>query len=218
MTHPKIVCLSQEQYFALLGEIDCWTGDQSILGLLQLALSVLLSGFIPYDSIIRIIAQVREHSTDAEFQQIETILQKVLKFSGVEDDKINEDLSILQRNGNSSRGILPLCGEDLQLIYAAATCGAAAAARDAAVARGAAAAAPQDIGALLTELCKLEKGPGVFCRPTSHQIGDLAQLYEIVQYETISCKSTPDSTDLPSCASSHLTDAIEFLRRAGLMP
>ena len=204
----KIVCLSQEQYFGLLGEINCWTGDQSILGLLQLALSVLLSGVIPYDSMIRIIAQVREHSADADaykFQQIETILQKVLKLSGVEDDKINEDLSILKRNGNSSRGILPLCEEDLQLIYAA-------------VARGAAAAAPQDTRALLTELCELEKGPGVFCRPTSHQIGDLAQLYEIVQYETRACKSTPDSTDLPSCASSHLTDAIEFLRRAGLMP
>ena len=204
----------EEIRLALLKWAD-WIPDGTLETKFQSMVYALLShADVPYELIIIVMAQARKHRKDADadasaaavvdkIQQLELILQNFLHVFKI-NDTIDADLDMV----NISPGVsLPLCGMDVLGAKNDAEWGAATFLSGVAVELPAAAA----IEVLLDKIlgCKMELSLGVFRHLKGSESILVSHLYWIVQNEV---KRTPVGE------SPHLTGAIEFLRRAGLMP
>jgi hypothetical protein len=212
--------LSEEKRLALLEHVD-WTPDNKLVTEFQSIMYAVLSyGDVPYELIIKVMAQAREHCKDAsasadvdKIQQIKINLRDFLYYFEIDNDTINTDLDKVSISPNVN---LPLCSMDkLSIINDAKWGGAATFLSGIAVelpaAAAGAAAAPPVIKVVLDKIleCNMELSLGVFRYLKCSEMLLVSHLYWIVQNE-VNCT--------PVGESPHLTDAIEFLRRAGLMP
>lgn len=208
------VRLSKEDRLALLEWAD-WNPDGMLETIFQSMIYALLSyADVPYELIIIVMAQARKHRKDADadasaaavvdkIQQLELILQNFLHVFKI-NDTIDADLDMVNISPDVS---LPLCSMDIDGAKKDAKWGTVTFLSGVAVGLPAAAA----IEVLLDKIlgCNMELSLGVFRHLKGNESILVSHLYWIVQNEV---KRTPVSE------SPHLTDAIKFLRRAGLMP